>query len=287
MRRQTFSSGVLAAMIGATLAMHSHGAEPVANPPANSGSAKPQASAPSPLDSYRQHIERLLPTGWSIQAERNELIVRRRAKVLVGRNVANPHIPPDPPAICVDHGIYLPGKGDPKKTIYIDEGFPTENSPVGAMRPMPYHLFEPAPGRPVPETRNDVYYNHEPYVMTIRFLPLLSKEDYRRLVEADKAMKAKVERMYEELESRRLSGKFDDFLPKTPDDKRLIAEYKQLKESIQPLPQFYNDRYTVDIKDSLDPQSLYFYSSPFFANGQIGKEVKATRSQIEKCFSRY
>jgi hypothetical protein len=287
MRRQTFSCGVLAAVIGATFALHSHGAEPAANPLANSGNAKPQASVPFPLDSYRQRIERLLPKGWSIQAERNELIVTRREKVLVGQNHANPHIAPDPPAISVDHGIYLPGKGDPRKTIYSDEGVPTADSPVGAMRPTPYHLFEPAPGRPVPDTRNDVSYDHEPYVITIRFLPLLSKDDYRRLVEADKARKAKVERMYEELESRRLSGKFDDFSPKTPDDKRLIAEYKQLKESIQPLPQFHNDRYTVDIKGSLDPQSPYYYSLSFFANGQIGKEVKATRSQIQKCFSRY
>jgi hypothetical protein len=285
-RRQRFFQCVLAAVIGATLALHSRCAEPATKPTASAGSGRSQAAAASSLNSYRQHLERLLPKGWSIQARQNELIVTRREKVLVAWHHPNAHTPPDPPAVSIDGRVYLPGKGNQKKTVYIDEAVATPNGETPcAMRTVPYHLFELAPGRPVPDTRNDVSYRHEPYAITIRFLPLLSADDYRRLIDVDKARKAKIDNILKELQSRKLTQKFDEFLPKTDDDRKLIGEYEQLKKSVQPLPRFHTDRYTIEVEDSLAAQSPY--SPQYFASRSAGKQAKSIRQQIEKMFSRY
>jgi len=289
MRRQAFILCSLAAVIAATAAMPCRSEESAAKPVVNPSGAGTQTSAHSSLDSYRQRIERLLPKGWAIQTGQDKLIVTRREKVLIGRHYVNPHSMPDPPALTIDNKIYLPGKGDPKKTIYIDEPDPTANgaTPNSVMRPMPYHLFEPAPGQTIPETRNDVFYDREQYAITIRFLPLVSMEDYRRLIAANKAADAKIESARKELESRRLQGKFDEFLPKTPDDKKLIKEYEQLKKSIRPLPRFYTKGRTVEIEDTLNRQESQYAPPPDYADGLIGKQVESIGSQIEKMFSPY
>lgn len=277
---------VLAATtIGTVVATSCWGEEPARRPVVNAGGAEPQESAPSSLDSYRQRIDHFLPKGWSIETKGDELFVAMGEKVLLGRESFNAHVRPDPPAMSVDGRIYLPGKGDPKKTIYIDEpGPPAANSPTpsGPMQPMPYHLFERTPGQPVPKICNDVSYWHERYVITLRFRPLVNTEEYRRLVDADKATKAKIEKLRRELDSRRLTAKFDDFLPNTPEDKKLIEEYQKLKKSVQPLPRFHNENRTVDIRDSLDK-----WFSAFFANGRIAKQAESIRSQIERMFAQY
>jgi hypothetical protein len=257
------------------------GQQPAVNP----SIATSRDSAPFSLDSYRQRIERMLPKGWSIETKGDELFVAMGEKVLVGHNSANPTHRPDPPAMSVDDHVYLPGKGDPKKMIYIDQpGVAAANSdtPYGPMQPMPYRLFEPTPGQPAPETCSDVWFGHQPYVITLRFRPLVSSEEYRRLIDANRSMTAKIEEIRKQLRSRRLTTKFDDFLPNTPEDKKLIEEFKRLKRSIQPLPRFHDENRTVDIRDSLDK-----WSSAFFANGRIAKQVESIRSQIERLFVQY
>jgi hypothetical protein len=289
MPRQTLVLCSLAGMIAATAATPCWSAESAAGPAANADGAAPETSAPFSLDTYRHGIERRLPKGWSIQVGRDKLTVTRHEKVLVGRHHVNPHMPPDPPALSIDNKVYVPGKGDPKKTVYIDEPDPTANgdTPTSVVRPMPYHLFEASPGRAVPETRNDVSYSHEQYVITIRFLLWVSTEDYRRLTAANKATEAKVEEIRKELESRRLTHKFDDFLPRTSDDARLIAQYEQLKKSVRPLPRFYTEGRTVEIEDTLNRQAPHYAPPPDFADGRVAKEVIATASQIEKMFLPY
>jgi hypothetical protein len=282
MRHRTFFARLLAATaIGTVVATSCWGEEPARRPAVNPSITTPQDLAPFSLDSYRQRIEHLLPKGWSIKTGKDELTVAKNEAVLIGHTHANPCGRTDegPWGLSIDGEVYLPGKGDPKKMVYVDE--PNLDRPEGIPQPKPYHLAEPTANEAAPKARDDVSYRHIEYAVTIRFLPLVSMEEYRRLIDANKATTAKANAIYRQLRSRRVTVKFDDFAPGSPEEKELVDQYEHLKKSIHSLPRFRTVNRTVDISDPLAHWAF------FFANDQVGEQAESVISGIERMFEQY
>jgi hypothetical protein len=249
-------------------------------------------AAASPVEAYRKRIEPLMPAGWSIKANSDRLVVSTKASILIGQFLANPPaLARSITAIQVDDKVYLPGKGDPEKTLYIDNPHPPDNYlQTDAPKTVPYHVFEPGLGQTALETDCGVDYRHVPCAIAIRFAPLVTDKEYRRMVEANKTAMARIDALNHELVARKVTHKFDSFLPDSPEEKKMIAERDRLKKNLRQLPQFHSDKQTVYIEDPLNQTNDPFTPGPldpFYANSETAKPLHLLRRQIEQMFERY
>ena len=119
----------------------------------------------------------------------------------------------------------------------------------------------------------------EPYEITLRFRPRLTAEAYEKLQKENKATAEKLEAMRDGLRAARISHKFDDWLPNTPEQKKLVADYRAAQKALpyHRLPDVYTDTHSIDIEDSVRfPLS--------FANAEEAKECWGVKGDIRGLF---
>ncbi|MBL7223638.1 MAG: hypothetical protein ISS72_07285 [Candidatus Brocadiae bacterium] len=116
------------------------------------------------------------------------------------------------------------------------------------------------------------------YELTLRVGPHVAPDEFTRRIVANtataKAMRELQARM------RHISHKFDDYLPKTPADKKLVAGYRRLKAALHDLPDLYDDAHSIWSSDSLG-------FAVVFASDAVGKECRGVHGKVAALFLRY
>ena len=74
---------------------------------------------------------------------------------------------------------------------------------------------------------------------SFRVLPFVPHLEYQRLSVENEKIQKKAHEIYEALGKRHVDQKFDNFFPKTDEDKQMVAQYEALKKSLHRLPNFY------------------------------------------------
>ena len=77
------------------------------------------------------------------------------------------------------------------------------------------------------------------FTFAFRIVPHVSLQEYRRLSDENARIGLEIDTVHAELVRRKIGRKFDDFLPRTPEDKILVARYELLRKSRHSLPDFY------------------------------------------------
>jgi hypothetical protein len=95
------------------------------------------------------------------------------------------------------------------------------------------------------------------YLVTLRFGPLVSPEDYRRLAAQNATTHKQMDALYEEMEKEHIIHK-SEFWPVTPQHHKLVEDYKKLKASLHKLPAVCGKDFSVWISDSLTGSWLQF-----------------------------
>jgi hypothetical protein len=93
----------------------------------------------------------------------------------------------------------------------------------------------------------------ESYEITLRFRPRMSKETYERLQKENEETWKKVDAMRDKLREAGIRHKFDDWHPDTPEQKKLVEEYRVARKALpyHRLPDLYTETHSIDMWDSV------------------------------------
>lgn len=84
------------------------------------------------------------------------------------------------------------------------------------------------------------------FTFSFRVVAKLHPTEYRRLSAENAQIQKQLSALYQDLISKRVSHKFDSFLPGTDEEKAAVAQYEALKTSLHTLPDFHFD--TISLK---------------------------------------
>jgi len=120
------------------------------------------------------------------------------------------------------------------------------------------------------------------YEITLRFRPRLTAEKYERLVKENESTGAKLEEMRDRLRAAKITHKFDDWVPSTPEQKKLVEEYRAAQKTMpfHHLPDCYTETHSIDIADSVQfPMD--------FAYADEAKECNRVKAAVHALFKPY
>jgi hypothetical protein len=122
----------------------------------------------------------------------------------------------------------------------------------------------------------------ETYEITLGFRPLIKSEEYEKLRKENEESGKKLEAMRAELRAAKIAHKFDDWLPDTPEQKKLLAAYRAAQKAMpfHRLPDLYDRTHSIDLEDSI--RFPLTFTSPDDA-----KECEQVKDSIRRLFSRY
>lgn len=120
------------------------------------------------------------------------------------------------------------------------------------------------------------------FALSFRIHPLVTLEEYRRLVGENAKISLEMEKLYEILQGRGMSQKFDSFIPEKEEDKKLVDRYEALRKSIHDLPDFhFRDISLTWIYGSSDFPLIYM------TDESVQKECEEVRNTVVKLFQPY
>jgi hypothetical protein len=119
----------------------------------------------------------------------------------------------------------------------------------------------------------------EPYEITLRFRPRVTAETYEKLLKENKAITEKLEAMRDGLRKAQITHKFDEWLPNTPEQKKLVADYRAAQKAMpyHRLPDLYTDTNSIDLHDSVRFPLC-------FTDVEVAKECETVKQAIRKLF---
>jgi hypothetical protein len=134
--------------------------------------------------------------------------------------------------------------------------------------------FPNGPGGEKPDRRT--------FRFAFRIVAAVQPIAYRRLSAENAQIQKKVTALYEDLVSKRVSHKFDSFLPSTDEEKAAVAQYEALKKSLHTLPNFYFDGISLE----------WGFNSPDFpiisaTDDRVRDECTRVQEKILKLLSKY
>lgn len=91
----------------------------------------------------------------------------------------------------------------------------------------------------LPNGSPDEEAERRPFVFAFRVDEAIDPKAFRLLLAQNEQTQKKLAAIYQELINKRVSHKFDSFLPSTKDEKVAVAQYEALKKSLHELPDFY------------------------------------------------
>ena len=153
-----------------------------------------------------------------------------------------------------------------------------EGSWLKVSRDEPVLSFSALPNRPAggekPERRT--------FVFAFHVAAVVHPAEYHRLRAENAKIQEKVTALYKELVRKKVSGKFDDFLPSTDEEKASVAQYETLKESLHPLPDFYFNDISLE----------WGFNSPVrpiisVTDDHLRDECKGVQEKVIKLLSKY
>ncbi len=118
----------------------------------------------------------------------------------------------------------------------------------------------------------------ERYVIMLRVGPRVSLEEYRKKKVANAETAKKMIALGKTM--RHIGHKFDSYLPSTPEERKLVEQYEELKKSRHDLPDGYSETHSIWISESTG-------WSCAFADEAVGKECREVRGTIADLFRSY
>jgi hypothetical protein len=93
----------------------------------------------------------------------------------------------------------------------------------------------------------------EGYEIVLWFRPAIGREEYDRLAKVNAEIDTKMEKLRNGMRAAKIAHKFDSWLPDTPEQKKLVTEYRaaQLLMPTHRLPDLYTESYSIEVEDSL------------------------------------
>jgi hypothetical protein len=146
-------------------------------------------------------------------------------------------------------------------------------------RKKPVEVVRHLPNGPA-DGRGEPPHTAEEYVLAFRFVPYLSEAGYERRL-------AEIARREQDLEAlraklRHVTNKFDEYLPDTPEDKKLVAAYEVAKKQLSGLrpPDYFTETHGIEEK----PPLSVFAS---LASEKERDECELVRARVTLPFERY
>jgi hypothetical protein len=154
---------------------------------------------------------------------------------------------------------------------------------VRRLKPAQFYCPINQPAFPTKEAFLAYLRKHSPeskYELSLRFRPRVSHKEYAQLSAQNDQTSKRLEVMRDKLGH--IPHKFDDYLPSTPEDKRLVREYQQAKAKLprHRLPDMYSAQH-----------SIYLTRVPVrgweFVEEETGQECNKVADNIRVLFKPY
>jgi hypothetical protein len=75
-------------------------------------------------------------------------------------------------------------------------------------------------------------------------------EEYAKLAQENEQLGETLEAMRGAMRKAGITHKFDDWLPSTPEQKGLVAAYRDAQKGLHKLPARYSDTHSIDVSDT-------------------------------------
>jgi len=120
----------------------------------------------------------------------------------------------------------------------------------------------------------------EPFAITLRFAPRMTVEERERLHAQNDQAAVALRKKEEALEG--IPHKFDQYLPSTPAETRLVEEYQKARKTVHfhDLPRFHGERHSLYAKTSPD------FDAGFF-DGEVGRECRRVEARVFALYTAY
>lgn len=122
------------------------------------------------------------------------------------------------------------------------------------------------------------------FCISFRVVDFMSPDDYQKLSAENAKTQKSLSALYEELEKKHISHKFDSFSPDTEEDKAAVARYEAMKKSLHSLPDFYFRDFSLDWVIG-SPSS--FGPSIYIEDDKIRDECTRVEKKVIGLFSTY
>lgn len=120
------------------------------------------------------------------------------------------------------------------------------------------------------------------FYLLFRILPKVSQTDYQKMETDNQKKRREINALYNDLVRRKVNHKFDSFNPSKEKDKKDVARYNALKESLHTLPDFHFEDLTVNwIIGSPEYPMIYVNDD------RLRLECENTRKKIVAILSAY
>ena len=120
------------------------------------------------------------------------------------------------------------------------------------------------------------------FSFAFRVVTAVHPAEYRRLSAENVRIQRKVTALYEDLTNKRISHKFDSFLPSTNEEKAAVALYEALKKSLHALPDFYFE--DISLKWEFNSPANPFISA---TDEHVRDECTGVQEKVVKLLSKY
>jgi hypothetical protein len=128
-------------------------------------------------------------------------------------------------------------------------------------------------GRPLAPDRTEFY------EVTLTFRPRVTAVAFEDMEKENAETEKKLDKLRDGLRAARITHKFDDWLPDTPEQKKLVAEYRAAQKALpyHRLPDLYTDTNSIDLADSV-------HFALGFTDAAEAKECRDTRDALRALF---
>jgi len=118
------------------------------------------------------------------------------------------------------------------------------------------------------------------YELSLRFRPRMRHKEYKRLEAVNARTSKRLEALRDNL--RHIPHKFDDYLPSSPEEKRLVQEYRRAEKKLphHRLPDMYSARHSIDL--TRQPVTGWV-----FVDKKTSQECSKVQGQVIGLFKRY
>ncbi|MBM3983730.1 MAG: hypothetical protein FJ304_26365 [Planctomycetes bacterium] len=119
----------------------------------------------------------------------------------------------------------------------------------------------------------------EHYELVLTFRPRVTAAAFGEMEKENAETETKLDTMRDGLRAARIAHKFDDWLPGTPEQKKLVAEYRAAQKALpyHRLPDAFTETRSIDFDESVG----HWLS---FTNGDEAKECRDTRDAVRALF---
>ncbi len=119
----------------------------------------------------------------------------------------------------------------------------------------------------------------EPYELKLTFRPRVTAEAFERMEKENAETEKKLDKLRDGLRAAQIAHKFDDWLPGTPEQKKLVADYRAAQKALpyHRLPDVFTDTNSIDLDESV-------HWALSFTDANEAKECRGVKESVRGLF---